>query len=272
LTDSNIEEGKDVLLYLDGRRSYLIQVRRGERFHTHRGFVEFDNILGKKFGQSVQTNLGQRFYLLRPTVYDYVVKSARSTQILYPKDIGLIVMYSAAQPGSIIVEAGTGSGALTTALANTVRPSGKVYSYDLRPEFQKKAASNLARVNLSEFVELKQGDVTKSIGEKDVDAVVLDLATPWLAIPTAKAALRGGGVLVSFSPTIEQVIKTVSALETEGFVDVETVECILRRIKVKAGETRPETLMVGHTGYITRGRKTEDTPTSPSREAPLASS
>lgn len=262
-----IEEGNDVLLYLDGRRSYLVQIRGGEKFHTHRGFVQFNDILGKKFGESVQTNLGHRFFLLKPTVYDYIMKSLRSTQILYPKDIGLILIYSAVQPGSRIVEAGTGSGALTTALANVVRPYGKVYSYDLRVEFQKRAASNLERAGLAAFVELKEGDVTKSIDEKDVDAVVLDLATPWLVIPSARSALREDGVLVSFSPTIEQVTKTVSALEAEGFVDLETVECILRRIKVKAGETRPETLMVGHTGYITRGRKVENTRASFSDEA-----
>ncbi|MEM2094071.1 MAG: tRNA (adenine-N1)-methyltransferase [Candidatus Bathyarchaeia archaeon] len=267
MSQDYIQDGSDILLYLDGSRSYLVQIRRGEKFHTHRGFVSFDDIIGKKYGESVKTNIGQRFHLLRPTIYDYIVKSARSTQILYPKDIGLIVMYSAAQPGSVIVEAGTGSGALTTALANIVRPSGKVYSYDLRTEFQKKAASNLSRVGLLPYVELKHGDVTAKIEEENVDAVVLDLATPWLVIPHAKVALRGGGIIVSFSPTIEQVVKTVTALENESFVDIETIECIVRRIKVKAGETRPETLMIGHTGYITRGRKTEESKASYSSEA-----
>ena len=271
MAETVIAEGSDVLLYLDGRRSYLIQIHGEGRFHTHRGFVKFDDILGKKFGQSVQTNLGHRFFLLKPTVYDYVVKSLRSTQILYPKDIGLILIYAAVQPGSRVVEAGTGSGALTTALANVVRPSGKVYSYDIRTEFQKRAASNLKRAGLADFVELKEGDVTRNIDEKDVDAVVLDLATPWLAIPVAREALRGGGILVSFSPTIEQVIKTVSLLEAEGFVDLETIECILRRVKVKEGETRPETLMIGHTGYITRGRKVEHQQATVPGESPSAS-
>lgn len=257
-----ISEGTDVLLYLDGRRSYLVQAHKGERFHTHRGFIEFDDVIGKSFGDMVTSNLHYHFFLLRPTVYDYVMKSLRSTQILYPKDIGIILVYSAVEPGSRVVEAGTGSGALATALANLIRPTGKVYSYDIRGEFQQRAARNLRRANLLDFVELKVGDVTEGIEEQDVDAVILDLATPWLVIPKARGALKGGGILVSFSPTVEQVVKTVSALEEEGFVDVETVECILRRIKVKAGETRPETLMVGHTGYVTRARKTEKTVTS----------
>jgi len=252
-----VKEGDDVLLYLDARRNYLVRIRRGERFHTHRGFILLDDLLDKSFGESVLSNVGHRFIILKPTVYDYLMKSLRSTQILYPKDIGLILVYSAVGPGSRVVEAGTGSGALATALASSVRPTGRVYSYDIRPEFQRRAANNLERAGLLDFVDLKAGDVSQGIEERDVDAVVLDLATPWAVVPKAREALKGGGILVSFSPTIEQVVKTVSALEEEGFVDIETVESLLRRIKVKAGETRPETLMVGHTGYITRGRKTE---------------
>lgn len=271
MSGNEVGEGSDVLLYLDARRNYLVRVRRGERFHTHRGFILLDDLLGKSFGEAVLSNLGHRFIILKPTVYDYVMKSVRSTQILYPKDIGLILVYSAVGPGSRVVEAGTGSGALTTALASFVRPRGRVYSYDIRPEFQRRAASNLERAGLLGFVDLKVGDVSQGIEEQDVDAVVLDLATPWAVVPRAREALKGGGILVSFSPTIEQVVKTVSALEEEGFVDIETVESFLRRVKVKAGETRPEALMVGHTGYITRGRKTEGG-TRPSQSAQPTSS
>ena len=257
LDGNEVKEGADVLLYLDARRNYLVRARPGERFHTHRGYILLDDLLGKQYGEAVTSNLGHTFIILKPTVYDYLMKSLRATQILYPKDIGLILVYSAVEPGSHIVEAGTGSGALTTALASLVRPTGKVYSYDIRPEFQRRAANNLDRAGLSSFVELKVGDVSQGIEERGVDAVVLDLATPWIVIPKAREALKGGGFLVSFSPTIEQVIKTVTALEAEAFVDIETVEAFLRRLKVKEGETRPETLMVGHTGYIPRGRKTE---------------
>jgi tRNA (adenine57-N1/adenine58-N1)-methyltransferase len=255
LSSTVVAEGSDVLLYLDERRSYIIQVQRGMRFHTHRGFIQLDDVIGKEYGDSVTTNLGYSFIIFKPTVYDYVMKSLRATQILYPKDIGLILVYSAVGPGSRVVEAGTGSGALTTALANAVRPTGRIHSYDVRAEFQQRAAKNLKRAGLLDFVDLKEGDVTRGIEERGVDAVVFDMATPWLAVPAAKEALEGGGVFVSFSPTIEQVVKTVNALEREGFVGVETVECILRRLKVKEGETRPETLMIGHTGYITRARK-----------------
>ena len=255
LSSGEVREGVDVLLFLDARRSYLVRVRRGERFHTHRGFILLGDLIGKPFGERITSNLGYEFILLQPTVYDYLMKSLRATQILYPKDIGLILVYSAVGPGSRVVEAGTGSGAMTTALAHAVRPSGKVYSYDVRPEFQRRASANLERAGLLDSVELKVGDVSLGIDEKDMDAVVLDLATPWAVVTNAREALKGSGILVSFSPTIEQVVKTVSALEEGDFIEIETIESFLRRIKVKEGETRPETLMVGHTGYITRARK-----------------
>ena len=250
-----ISEGDDVLLFLDYRKTYLVKVKRGEKFHTHKGFIQFDEILGKRFGDKVSSNLGFLFFLLMPNIYDYSGKALRATQIIYLKDSALITAYSGIGPGSKVIEAGTGSGALTSALAYHVGPRGRVYSYDVRAEFQEKALRNLVRAGVAKFVELKIGDAINGFAEKGVDAVVLDLATPWLVVPRAYEALRGGGCFVSFSPTIEQVIKTVKSLDEGGFVNIETVECISRRFKVKEGETRPETLMIGHTGYITNARK-----------------
>lgn len=250
-----ISEEDDILLFLDYRRTYLVRVKRGEKFHTHRGFIQFDEVLGKKFGDKVSSNLGYSFFLLKPNIYDYLGKAVRATQIIYLKDIALITAYSGVGPGSRVVEAGTGSGALTSALAHYVRPNGRVYSYDVKAEFQEKAFRNLVRAGVAEFVELKVGDAVEGFSERSVDAIVLDLATPWLVVPRAYEALRGSSCFVSFSPTVEQVVKTVNALNEYGFIDVETVECISRRFKVKEGETRPETLMVGHTGYITHARK-----------------
>jgi tRNA (adenine57-N1/adenine58-N1)-methyltransferase len=184
------------------------------------------------------------------------MKSSRQTQITYPKDAALIIMFSGIGPGSRVVESGTGTGALTMALAHYVKPEGKVYSYELREEFQKNAEKNLKRANLLDFVELKSGDVTAGIEERDVDAVILDLAVPWLVVPHAYEALKPSGIIVSFSPTIDQVVKTTEALKENNFVFIETVECLMRGMQVERGKTRPHTMMTGHTGYITHARKT----------------
>jgi tRNA (adenine57-N1/adenine58-N1)-methyltransferase len=255
LSNETISEGDDVLLFLDSRRTYLIKLNMEERFHTHKGFIELDEVGGKRYGDSVKTSLGTNFYLIKPDLYDYIRKMRYTTQIIYPKDIGLIIVHSGIGPGSRVVEAGTGSGALTSALAYYVRPTGKVYSYEIREETLEKARKNIERSGVLDFIELKNKDVTEDIEEEEVDSVIFDMATPWLAIPNAYNALKGNGTLVSFSPSINQVEKTVKALKNHGFIDVETVECFIRRMKVKEGETRPETLMRGHSGYITWGRK-----------------
>jgi len=250
-----IGEGDDVLLYLDGRRTYMVRVEEGRQFHTHRGYVELGELIGRPYGSTVMSSLNVGFHALRPLVRDRILKTDRRTQVLYPKDIGYILLHVGVGAGSRVVEAGTGSGALTMALAEAVAPIGRVYSYDINPKFQGVAAGNIERAGLMEHVELKERDITEGIDEEDLDAVILDLATPWLVIPHAYEALAGSGVLVSFSPTIEQVMKTVVALKEHPFIEVETIELLLRNITVAENRTRPQTQMLGHSGYITAARK-----------------
>jgi tRNA (adenine57-N1/adenine58-N1)-methyltransferase len=255
VVSQKIGEGDYVLLCLDSRRTYMLKVEAGKTFHTHKGYVKLDELIGKEFGVAFQSSLGIVFTALKPTLEDYIMKSSRKTQITYPKDIALIVMFSGIGPGSRVVESGTGTGALTTALAHYVKPNGRVYTYEYREEFQKNAEKNLKRTNLLEFVEMKSGDVTAGIEERNLDAVILDLAVPWLVVPHAYEALKPSGTLVSFSPTIDQVVKTVEALRENNFVFIETVECMMRAMQVERGKTRPHTMMTGHTGYITHARK-----------------
>jgi len=250
-----IVENSDVLLYLDNKRKYLVKARKGEVLHTHKGFIRVDNLIGKPFGVKIKSSMDVEFVALKPTLKDYLQKIARKTQIIYPKDAGLILLYTNIGPGSRVVEGGTGSGALAGLLASYVKPDGKVYSYETREEFLKTAEKNLRRMGISEFIVLKKADLTQGIEEKDVDAVVLDMPTPWLVVPHAYNALKNTGTLASFSPTIEQVIKTVEAMRKNGFLNIETFECLVRRYQVEAGKTRPETLTVSHTGYLTFGRK-----------------
>lgn len=250
-----IAEGSDVFLYLDQRRTYLVKVEAEKSFHTHKGYIQLGDLIGKEYGTRISSSMGVEFAALKPNLRDYIFKTNRRTQISYPKDISLIILYSGIGPGSRVVEAGTGTGALTSAIAHYIKPSGKVHTYEVRQEFQKNAKKNLERAGLIDFVELKEGDVTEGIEEKDLDAVILDMATPWLVVPHGYTALKGSGVLVSFSPTIDQVVKVTEALDEHGFVGVETVETLIRFMQVARGKTRPQTVMTGHTGYLTFARK-----------------
>ncbi len=253
-----IKEGDDVLLYLDEKRTYQVKVEAGKQFHTHKGYVDLGAFIGKPHGFGLISSLGAKFYALKPLIRDRVLKTDRRTQVLYPKDIGYILFQLGVGSGSRVVEAGTGSGALTMALINAVKPEGRVISYEIEPRSQKIAAGNIERAGLMDYVDMRLGDITQGIDERDVDAVVLDMATPWLVVPHAWEALAGSGVFLSFSPTIEQVMKTVAEVERHPFIEVETVELIMRRITVAENRTRPETLMLGHSGYLTTARKVLD--------------
>ena len=255
MINEKIGEGDYVLIYLDARRTYMIRAEAGKTFHTHKGYLKLDELIGREYGEPIKSSLGTYFTALKPALTDYIMKSSRNTQITYPKDAALIVMFSGIGPGSRVVESGTGTGALTTALAHYVGVTGKVYTYELRSEFQKNAVKNLKRSKLIDYVEMKSGDVTLGIEERDVDAVILDLAVPWLVVPYAYEALKSSGTIVSFSPTIDQVVRTTEALRENGFVFIETIECMMRGMQVERGRTRPQTLMTGHTGYITHARK-----------------
>lgn len=274
MANETIQDGDYVLIYLDSRRTYMIKAQSGQTFHTHKGYLRLDDLIGKPYGEPIKSSLGITFATLKPALTDYMMKSGRNTQIVYPKDAALIVMFSGIGPGSRVVESGTGTGALTTALAHYVGETGKIYTYELRSEFQKNAAKNLARSKLIGNVEMKSGDVTMGIEERDLDAVILDLAVPWLVASHAYEALKPSGILVSFSPTIDQVVRTTEALRDNGFVFIETVECLMRTMQVERGKTRPNTMMTGHTGYITHARKilkpsTQETVPSVQEESPV---
>ena len=252
---TNIRDGDQVLFYLDPRRHWLRRVEAGNSFHLHRGILDFDTVIGQPYGSLIPTSLGVFVAALPPLPRDRAIKLGRQTNIVYPKDAGLILMLAGIGPGSIVVEAGTGSGALASLLGYHVAPSGHVYSYEVREDFAKEAQKNLEKIGLTELITIKQQDILKGIEESDVDAVVLDMAVPWSVVPLSYEALHGGGVLVSFSPTIEQTQRTVDALYDSHFTEIMTRELIEREILVRSGKTRPATRMIGHTGYVTSARK-----------------
>jgi tRNA (adenine57-N1/adenine58-N1)-methyltransferase len=225
------------------------------QFHTHKGFINLGELIGKPFGSTVTSSIGSTFWALKPTTHDLIMHSARKTQIMYPKDIGLIILKLALTSGSKVLEIGTGSGAMTVAAATAVRPNGHVHTYEVRAEFAEIAERNLRRASLLEFVTIHQVDATSGIDVSDFDAAIIDVGDPWPLIPRVREALSNGGVVVSFSPTMNQVEKTTEAFARGGFMNVHTVECFIREIRAETGKTRPATIMVGHTGYMTFAQK-----------------
>jgi tRNA (adenine57-N1/adenine58-N1)-methyltransferase len=250
-----VQEGDYVLLFLDERKNWLVKAVAGKEFHTHKGVIKLVDLIGRPYGESVKSSLNFNFWILKPTTYDYIMKIERPTQIIYPKDAGIILLKLGIEPGNIVIEAGTGSGAMTIALAKAVKPNGHVYTYEVRPDFAEIAERNLRRANVLDYVTVKNVDAKTGFDEKNVDAIVIDLGEPWEIVPEAYKSLKGGRSLASFSPTVNQVEKTVTALKNSNFTNVETIECFVREIRVNEGKTRPMTTMIAHTGYITFARK-----------------
>ncbi len=256
MTEYIIKRGDYVLLYLDPKRKFVVRVEEKGKLETDKGIIRLGEVIGKRYGDSVKTHLGVDFRIIKPNLVDIVYNSfERRTQVMYPKDIGYVILITGIGPGSKVVEAGTGSGFLTAFLASYVRPNGHVYSYEVRKDFLELARSNLEKVGLLNYVTLKLKDITEGIDESDVDAVVLDMPTPWKVVLHAFNSLRSGGTFVAFMPTINQVEKTVAELRRNKFVEITALEILLRSYKVVIGETRPETLMIAHTGYIVHARK-----------------
>ena len=252
------ESGDRALLVDDRGRRFLIRLQPGGTFHFHGGSVPHDLILGSEEGVEVHSTMGVPLTCLRPTMADYVLKMPRGAQVVYPKDIGAILVHADIAPGSRVLEAGTGSGALTLALCRAVGPEGRVVSYESREDFHRRAAENLEAFlgKLPPGLDLRLGDVREvaSTGET-FDRAVLDLPEPWAVLPEVGGALRSGGILCAYLPTTNQTQAAVLALRDGGFTEVVTLEVLVRSWHVTERSVRPDHRMVGHTGFVTVGRK-----------------
>ena len=249
--------GEPVLLWEEGKgRTFLVTLEEGGVLHTHRGAIPHDQLVGKPEGVEAISSTGQRFYTFRPRARERMMKVRRRTQIVYPKDAGWLVLALDLFPGARVIEMGTGSGAFTILLAQLVGKGGRVHTFDRREDFLENALSNLARYGLLEQVEAQVLEAGNQFPVEDVDAVFLDLPDPWLAIPPAYAALAPGRPIALIVPTAEQLKATFGALEKAGFVALEAVEILERKILVRRREgVRPFERMVGFTGYLVSARK-----------------
>ena len=251
-----IEPGSAVLLVReDNQRSYLVHPMPGRRVPIEGGDVVSEALLERGFGESIVAPSGKNFWILPALVADRMQKISRRTQILYAKDAGYLLLRLGIGPGQRVIEMGTGSGAMTMALAHLVGPEGKVHSYDARPEHQEMARQNLVRAGLAERVEMKVRSAGDSFEVTDCDAAFLDLPEPWHAAAPAREALRPGAPLALLVPTVEQLKEASLRLRSGGYLVVEESEILLRRYKVRdAAGGRPDDRMVGHTGFLLLAR------------------
>lgn len=246
------------MLLLDDRgRRYLITLQRGQSYHFHRGIVAHDLLIGQPEGVTVRTTGGAAVLALRPTLAEYVLKMRRGAQVVYPKDLAMILLHGDIHPGATVLEAGAGSGALTMALLRAVGPEGRVITYEVREDFAALAASNVeAFLGKAENLEIRLGSVYELLEIGSVDRIVLDVPEPWRALAGGARSLRPGGILVAYLPTVLQVHTLVEELRADaGWTQVATIEALVRSWHVEGRSVRPDHRMVAHTGFITTARK-----------------
>jgi len=238
----------------DGKR-FMFRLRAGDRFHSHRGFLVHDELIDKPLGREVQSHLQQPFMVLRPSLHDLLMNIKRVSQIIYPKDIGQILLKLDAGNGRRIIEAGTGSGSLTIALAHAVQPDGMVYSYEAREDMVNVARRNIELVGLQDYVRLTRRDIREGFDETEVDAAFLDVREPWDYLPQVMDALANGGFFGSLVPTTNQVSWLLAEMARHPLTSIEVMELLVRKYKPVAARLRPEDRMVAHTGFLIFARK-----------------
>lgn len=243
----------DLVLIVYREKTWLIKVESGKKFQTHLSIIDLDRIVGLPFGSRV--NFGVDYLFLKPTLEDIIMKYRRLTQIIYPKDAGYILVKLGITPGMKVLEMGTGSGALTSYIANSLRPDGRVISYDINEKFVEIAKENVKKASLENWIEFRNFE--GSLPESEFDSAFIDLGDPWLYTEKIWSSLKPSSPVGFLLPTVDQLEKLDMALKDAGFWIDETVEILLRRMVVAEGRTRPSGLMVGHTAYLTFARKSE---------------
>jgi tRNA (adenine57-N1/adenine58-N1)-methyltransferase len=251
----------DAVVLIDRKdREYLARLNTGRPIMIRGGRIAADEIIGRDEGSVVRSSLNEPFLVFRPSLPQLIPNLPRTAQVVYPKDIGPILVWADLYPGSRVVEAGVGAGALSLAILRAVGLEGELISYEIREDF-----AELARKNVARFLAdapnwtIKLGDIAADLAEKEVDRVILDLPEPWQVIERAWKALRPGGILLCYLPTVLQVKSLVDALrDDKRFACIETSETLMRFWHFKGMSARPQHRMVAHTGFITTARRLAD--------------
>ena len=248
------EVGDKVLLIDAKERRYLITLTDGGEFHSHTGVLTHADVIGAEEGSTFRSSRGSRFTALRPTLSDFVLKMPRGAQVIYPKDLGPLLLIADIHPGVRVLESGVGSGALSMAM---LRAGAEIVGYELREEFAERAKANVRGFLGDEFagryrVELR--NTYEGIDEANLDRVVLDLPEPWQVVKHAERALRSGGILAAYTPTIVQAAQLRETLAMSRFTMAETIEVLHRSWHIEGQSVRPDHRMVAHTGFLTAAR------------------
>jgi tRNA (adenine57-N1/adenine58-N1)-methyltransferase len=254
----NFQDGEHALLIDQRGKRHLLILRKGETFHSDRGWIPHDAVIGQPDGSWVRSSKGTRYLALRPTLAEYVLEMPRGAQVIYPKDLAIVLFWADIFPGARVLEAGMGSGALTLALLRAVGPEGRVVSYEQREDFARRALANI-RLRLGEVTNLmvRLRPVEQGLAEEEpVDRVVYDLPEPWRLVEPTARVLRPGGIFLSYVPTIIQAQQLSEALRRHpGYALVETFETLLRPWNIDGMSVRPFHRMVAHTGFLTVARR-----------------
>jgi tRNA (adenine57-N1/adenine58-N1)-methyltransferase catalytic subunit len=248
--------GDRVLLVDSKQRRYLVTLAAGAEFHTHAGFVRHDELIGAPEGTVARSTAGARYTAVRPTLAEFVLKMPRGAQVIYPKDLGPLLMLADVFPGARVLESGVGSGALSMTL---VRAGADVTGYELREDFAAKAIANVrAFLGSTDRYRVEVRDLYDGIDASGLDRVVLDVPEPWRVVKAAEAALHPGGIFVAYLPTIGQVSQLRARLDESRFAMAETLEVLQRSWHVQGASVRPDHRMVAHTGFLTHARLLAD--------------
>lgn len=246
--------GEEILLIDRKKRRYLVALEEGAEFHTHSGFVPHGDIIGKAEGAVVRSSRGATFTTFRPTLSDFVFKMPRGAQVIYPKDLGAILMLADIFPGARVLESGVGSGALSMTM---LRAGAVITGYELRGDFAARAQKNVAAFGGAELTDrytVEERDCYEGIDEENLDRVVLDLPEPWQVVEHAEKALHPGGIIVAYTPTIIQAVQFRERLVDSAFELAETIEVLHRGWNIDGTSVRPDHRMVAHTGFLSHAR------------------
>ena len=252
-----IEPGERIHLVNLRKKYYVITLKRDGVFKFSGETLHHNELISQLEGITVKTSRGTPFIALRPTLAEYVLKMPRGAQIIYPKELGMILLWADIYQGATVLEAGLGSGALTLALLRAVGEKGRVISYEIREDFMNRALENINQFHGKPDNHIVRPlDIYQGIEDGPVDRLLLDLPEPWRVIPYLEEVIRPGGIFLSLSPTVPQVERVVSGLQNTGyFAFIETFETLLRHWNIDGRSVRPDHRMVAHTAFLTVARK-----------------